>query len=668
MNLEEIQIKAVDTYKRNIKFLKEHFPKLHEKVELFSIAVETGAISCSYELEYKDNKYFDILDIKNNSYIYGENSEYYSKKIIKNISLDVEKQSFKTFHEYEYKDGVVESIKKASIMSSFVYGNAPIVDYVNRNLPDVKKYKSLYCYVIFGVGLGIHIPLIDKIINARYYLIIEPNLEIFRLSLFITDYSLLAKKKMLNFFIAQEKPDFYKNIRDFHNKTYLYNHYLKFFYFSKSCETYFEDIQSVLSSQPHNLFSYDRQLKNFHKTSTFIKERYNFINLKDDKKESSYFNNKSVLLLAAGPSLKKNIKFIKENRNKFILISIFSVCPMLLEEGIEPDIITNYDDHSTLFLKIYNQIIEKKKEYFDTKVLILGSQVDKKTIDLFPKENVYFFQALFEIKKDYGILTAPSIGEISYALSLILCPKEIYLIGLDMALDPDTGKTHSDGYHDTFRTEKTKDIKNFSLRKNVIQVKGNHLDKVETLQVYKISIDAFSILRGNYNKKNISVYNFSNGAYLEGTIPLKFTEFKKDKFQDVNKDDNYFQLKKYIQEFSTKELTKEDEQYIKEIINSAETLRLDINNIFNKKYSSLDDYLKLSNSFHDLLGSYEQKCKDLVSIIYNYSKHNLPYILFLLNTQKVNNPKSHIKKLNKAFSLQINKVIDCYLDSLKDLV
>lgn len=53
----------------------------------------------------------------------------------------------------------------------------------NKSLKEIRK---------FGTLLGRHIPRITEKINASAYLVLERNLEIFRLSLFTVDYTILG--------------------------------------------------------------------------------------------------------------------------------------------------------------------------------------------------------------------------------------------------------------------------------------------------------------------------------------------------------------------------------------------------------------------------------------------------------------------------------------------
>ena len=60
----------------------------------------------------------------------------------------------------------------------------------NQNKRSLKKIDK---FIFLGTLLGRHIPKIAKKVNAKAYLILEKNLEIFRLSLFTVDYTVLAR-------------------------------------------------------------------------------------------------------------------------------------------------------------------------------------------------------------------------------------------------------------------------------------------------------------------------------------------------------------------------------------------------------------------------------------------------------------------------------------------
>ncbi|WP_419671179.1 hypothetical protein [Aliarcobacter butzleri] len=65
-------------------------------------------------------------------------------------------------------------------------------DYLENKKKSLKNLK-IDKFVFLGTLLGRHIPKIAEKINADLYLVLERNLEIFRLSLFTIDYTILAK-------------------------------------------------------------------------------------------------------------------------------------------------------------------------------------------------------------------------------------------------------------------------------------------------------------------------------------------------------------------------------------------------------------------------------------------------------------------------------------------
>ena len=667
--MQEIQNKAMQTYNKNMDFLKVHSPTLYEKLKLFDLALNLGEIKSTMELEYKDNSYFDIINLNDNSYFYGEDSLIYSEKIIKSTNSDLTENSFKTFKEFHFEEDVMNSANRFSALSSPFLYNASIIDYVNKNIPENRVCDQMFCYMVFGVGLGFHIEFLLKKLKPKLLYIIEPSLEVFRLSLFTTPYYSLVNKAMLIFSIAEDKDTFFSEFSEFFRKAYLYNHYLKFFLFSKNCELYLEGIQLSLSSQNHILFSYERKLYSFIQTTNYIKDDFNFINVKN-KFNDDFFIDKTVLILAAGPSLYKNLEYIRKNQDRFIIVALLSMCSMLEKEGINPDIITNYDEGRDVFIKSINDI--KQKNYFDDKILLLGSHVNKETINLLPKENIYFFQAVLEIKKDYGFLSAPSIGEMSYALSLTFNPKQIFLLGLDFAFDQDTGKSHSEGYFDSdqFQADKEASLEKFSFRKNVVKVKGNFRNIVETMAVYNISIKSLNGLTQQLNHdKKIEVFNLSDGAYFENVEPLYAKDFDFNSIKKMNKMNTCSEIKKSFNNYSSINLLSSDRKILEKELSSCKVLKNEIVGLFiEQKHSSVIKYHEAIDKFHNYLSSKNQDCLDLVKIIYDFNMFILPYIIYFLNMQELKNPKSHIKKLNKMFSVRLIKIIDLYIDQLEHLL
>lgn len=656
--MNSIENISIQTYLKNLEYFKVNHNEIYKKIELFQIAIESNIIKEKFELRYQNN-YFDIYDFEQNIFLYNTNSIKYSKELVFNINFNAKKNSFKTFYDYTYEEEVVRKAKKASILSSSILGNAPIIHYVNQNLTEEENLKTIYNFIVFGVVLGIHIPEIICKTKAKVYHIIEPSLELFRLSLFVTDYSKLFEQSQVYFYIADEEGEFTQKFKYIYYKTFFYNHYIKFFMFTQNCKIYVDYIQNFLVSQTHNIYSYDREILSLDRTYNYLKEGFNYINISRIY-DFEYIKKKPVLMLAAGPSLKNNIDFIKSNKNKFIIVSIYSLLPFLEEYEIIPDIITQYDEADEVVMETIKKV--NNLDLFKDTIFLFASHLDPKVMTTFIQSNIYVFQGLFEAKKDFGILTSPSIGEITYALINILGFRNIYLLGLDMALDPDTNQTHYEkDYAGSFNTNNLEIENSFSFRNSFMKIKGNFIDEINTLPLFKISIDHINLFTKRYKHlHNSPIYNLSNGAYFEDINPLKTKEINTEKFEEINKKALYKEFKTFFDSISEDFFNDEDNNFNKEKIEDVMKLKMKLQNFRAIKNSSIENFKSSLHLLHEELCK-PYVCNDLQRILSNYFNNNIHYIFHLLNIQNISNPKKHIKELQKLFYLQLNKIVEEYI-------
>lgn len=662
MTENDIEKKVLLTYESNLRYLKEKEKQLFENIMLLEQAFNNKIKNERYLLEYKEN-YFDIYDNISEAYIYNSDSEKYSEEIVNDFSFKSKENSFKTFYDFKYEDGLTERIDEISILSDPLLNNAPVVDYVNKNLPEKEIMDNVPYLLIFGVGLGLHIPKLHKLVKAKLYMIIEPSLELFRLSLFLVDYENLSKKSKLEFFVSYSENNFYEEFRLFLQKAYLYSHYIKFFYFSKNCDYLFEPIQNILVSQSHNLFAYDRELKSLNRTYTYQKNDYDFLNISKYQK-LSVFENKKTLLLAAGPSLMKNIEFVKNNKNKFIIVAIWPILPLLRKNNITPDIVTTYDEETKKVIHIYNEL--EDTDFLNETIFLFSSHLYKEFVNKIPKKNIYMFNAIYPAKKDFGNIVAPAIGEITYQLLLKLGASHMYLLGLDMALNADTGKSHYDGYYEDkeqMNIDEDKDLNHFSFRKNKVTVKGNFKNEVDTLSVYHISIKQFNFYTKEAKKNNldIHIYNLSDGAYLENVEPLDVTVLNDRQIQDLDKSNIFNELKKQFDTISSDSFDEKDIEYNNKKVADALKLKEKLKKYMFSKYTERNEFLKGIDLINGEIYSKEYECNDLKLILSNYFKHNLHYIVYLFLLKSLKNPKRHMKKLLRNLNKQVNKIIDMYI-------
>jgi len=122
-----------------------------------------------------DKKLYKKLDKVANKLIDDKSKEKYSVELNKEAALDIINRKDKTF----------------------IYNCEPFI-YGDDKVEEVKKSKKM---AFIGTGLGTHITSILKKLKPKKSLICENDIQIFRCSLYVTDYESLANISKIKFAI-----------------------------------------------------------------------------------------------------------------------------------------------------------------------------------------------------------------------------------------------------------------------------------------------------------------------------------------------------------------------------------------------------------------------------------------------------------------------------------
>lgn len=158
--IENIEEKIIEIFNKNMEYFEKKQAHLYSKLASYDSAVEQGLYKSRYELVFNNN-YLDVKELETGKYLYLDNSDKYAYEIAKQF----------------------------------------------KNKSDM--------FVFFGVGLGVHLDKIIKNTQAKSSLIIENDLEMFKLSTFVTPYFELAKSSDLYFSIFEEDDVFLKIAKEF---------------------------------------------------------------------------------------------------------------------------------------------------------------------------------------------------------------------------------------------------------------------------------------------------------------------------------------------------------------------------------------------------------------------------------------------------------------------
>ncbi len=669
MGKEEAQIQLQDaltnTFLTNLVFLSEYDNELYHRVEGLSKSIQSKEYEVRFNLEFLEEKgEFDIYDIYYKRYLYNKDPKKFNNRAKKldfssngsfsNISK-ASYQGIKTSIDYNIEDSM--SLKDTIAIVSNELSN--YIDIFNDKIDTYKdkKYKYFSKFIIIGTLLGRHIPSIHNKFKSDCYFVCEPNLEIFRLSLFVFDYTALIRDNGLLFFsIMDDKHIFNKKIKIFIEYKNYENYCIKYFTTDYGIEEEFENIaNSFVGTSPFS-FNYRQMLNTLvNNTTNNISKKYKFLQFK--KNYTSVFT-KPVLLIAPGPSLEEDINFVIKNRDKFIIVCVAAAFKKLIKHKINPDIITTVDNK---YIEVNEQFNFKNNAgYLKDTIIIASSMTSEHTLSMFKKENIYLCETSTRFYNYNGGTSGYSVGETSVFWLLSLGCSELYLLGLDLAINQKTGQTHiSESQH---KTHNIKDkIKSsfverghFSLQDDIVSVKGNFHNSVFTSRIFMISINSLMNILDYF--PNEKIFNLSKGgAYFKNTIPFD-TNNEKLHLESIE----IGTIKNIIHsldEMSLNELPVNDLQeltnedlVLDELLISIDKLTLS-NNL--KEQSFQKEITQIINKFNFSISKFFNS--ELV--LNNFFGIVIEYIFYCLNDNDIKKENKKIEESLKLFKKHISDLI-----------
>ena len=671
---QQLQNAVTTTFLANLSFLSEYDNKLYQRVDELSRMISNGTYTEKYTLEFiMENGDFDLYDKINDKYLYRKEPKKINDDLVKEIDFDKKNSIFNIEEHFTY-DKRLETRTKNKLELNNEIDCVISTNHEMQNYSSVlkdflgnkkKRLKEIKKFIFLGTLLGRHIPRIAEKIDADIYLVVEKNLEIFRLSLFTVDYTILANKGVIFSIMDEEEQD--KKIEDFLNVGFLDNYMLKFSTTNINIEEYIDKILTYLISQKPTIYDYNRTLYlKMNRTTKVLSHKYNTLKMNEINDKCNFFGNRPILYIAAGPSLDENIEWIKTNQNKFFIVTVGAAYKKLLFNDIKIDMITTLDEKNVLETIQFDD--ESVNQIKSNTIILAACSTSPKILEKFSNKNLFLFETQIPFIKENITFSGYSIGEVTLDILLKMNAKNIYLIGLDLSLNQDTGSTHSIDSNSMLRSydlsaEKSRDF--ISLKEGVFNIEGNLMQTVSTTPIFYISIKYLEFLTFNLDK-NIKIHNLSkHGAYLKNTIRTKIESLNIDTFTEIGLVNE--KLINFLSEHSSSSLSEESQQDIKIDINFlVKLLNEDIKLIKKEDYKNYEEFS--SKAFSLLSMVHEEKFSFIYLILNNYYKNIFPYLSYHFNDIKIKNEAKKIKNIKEIFIVQIEEIIKDYILFLNRLL
>ena len=615
--LEEIQQTLQEIFLSNLEYFKTNHNHLYQKIIDFEkLNIE------NYSIEFVDN-HFELININTHEKLYKKDPFIDAKTRINNFDISNAFALIK-LEKYEKRNHYENEI------NAYEFINDYIKEFENQSKIDVKKF------VFIGTLLGVHLNDFHNFLKSDIYLIIEENIEIFKLSMFMTDYKTLSKDSKLFFIINESTDNFNIIIEKFLSYKSEFNNLIHFELAHETNNHLVNKLSLIFTQSSEMRYPFSEYLLSLKRGfNYFFKSENKIINL---SKNNDFLNDKKVIFLGAGVSLAKNIEWLYLNRNNFIIVASSAVLKHLQILDIYPDIIILIDGQKDCMM---NQF-KVNKSFYENSIILASIKIDEELFDNLENKNCFFMQNSLELFDNYGYLTGVTVGDIGINILNKLGTKELYLLGVDASIDSKTGKTHI-GTHQSSRKVDLNNIDSEAVhfKKSIIYVKGNFQKEVPTFLEYCDMIENIDLQIEHLNMK---IFNLSDGAYFRNTIPLQPKDFDNTQIKEINKIEfrnNFFESLKNISKTSLNEKDKKDILKEKKILIKLQNMKT------NAYYK---EFLNIKRNFeHSIIINILDKYFDLMN----------PYFNFISSSEIANEiMKKHLKIILNEFNTIYDTISD----------
>lgn len=392
------------------------------------------------------------------------------------------------FEVEKCKDGNLTYEYKKNDKSIHINSIYNIQTEVNNLLKDI-NFEEDHLFVVYGIGLGYHIKeLIKRATNESRIFIIETDEMI--LNTYIRNKNIMEfNDKRVVLLMGSEE----EIISDFNSHIFslsvmpLINNMSQITL--PSYYVIYGEFLNRLNKRILDLFRYALTSLGNDVEDTIIGMQHNFNNIIDLIKSPSIelfkgkYKNKPVIIVGAGPSLDKNIEYLKEAEGKALIFATDAVISTLNKYNILPDAVFSIERRTKLYDAFY------KNNFVDERIVFIGPPVvsdlimkklknNKKLLCLKKGEKINEWINDSILNENRLIKMGMSCSHIAFGIAKYLEADPIVFIGQDLAFSKE-GTTHSE------YVEVKKNISINDKNEVLYEVDGVNGEKLLTNRAYK---------------------------------------------------------------------------------------------------------------------------------------------------------------------------------------
>ncbi len=378
--------------------------------------------------------------------------------------------------------------------------------------------------ISFGLGLGLHLPILQTALPFRTLIVVEDNAEFLFHSLHTVDWTALAnecKARGGRLYLimtgdAQSVAD--TLLREMRGPefpmidgSYIFQHYTSPF-LDKAVGA-LRDAMPIIEA--NDGFFEDEQVMLAQACRTFLRNDFHLLT---EAPTPRPLKPMPVFVVGSGPSLDRNIEDVRRNRDNVVLMSCGTSLRPLLEAGMTPDFhceIENVEDIGTIL-----GLLSKEHDLSGIP-LIAANTVRQDVLDLFDRKILFWRDTVVPTRllarlDDTLAMTGPTVTNLAIRAAISMGFYEFYLFGVDLG-SPDPDKHHSNAsIYNTTDDEYWKS--GAAMEPFLIEQPGNMGGTIYTNRPFLLTKFFFETLFSRF--PNHHFFNCSHGVRFENAKPI----------------------------------------------------------------------------------------------------------------------------------------------------
>lgn len=502
-------------YQANLKAFKEYQPDIYEFYKNY--------IPDKYIVEASDG-FVNAIDVTSGEFFYKYPSYLQTK-----LQFDEFVQSPK-IKKFNFND---QSGNEANFMH--VDSLDAMLDLLPKNLnldnqATTEPEKKLSSLMIFGVGAGYHVELFAQQYDVRCLYIVEPDLDLFFLSLFSINWQYVLstfykKNTLVHISLGDQKDTFFDEVMresEINGRFQMCRVGGYIHYESTKISDILTEFNRRYLEMGQGWGFFDDAVMAIGHTLQNLEEKIPL--LKKTEIHNNEFSETSVFIIGNGPSLDGLIEIIKKEQDKAIIISCGSALSALYQYGIIPDFHCEQERTFPVAEKVEHSC---PTEFLDNMALLAPTTVHPAVFSMFkraimaPKANEPSTALLLRDPLGKTLFSAhhfinPTVANTALNMGYNLGFKNFYLFGIDL------GHKQGSNHHSKkslYYNESEQDLDLYNVDENsLIRMPGNfggvfHCDSF------------FYQSNSNLSKQvifhdDLLCFNLSDGANIPGTTPM----------------------------------------------------------------------------------------------------------------------------------------------------